>query len=77
MAIEVLFRGTPPSEYKYLHECSVCSSNFTYQKSDTQPGAYDGPPGAYDTITCPVCKEARAVEYKRVPQASAAAHWRD
>lgn len=56
MAIEILTKGTPPSEKKYEVRCEDCGTVFTCQLPDTiyHPDQRDGD---YRTVDCPICSK--------------------
>ena len=54
MAIEVLERGSPPSEKVYETHCNGCHSKLRFKRSDAQFTS-DQRDGDFLSIACPVC----------------------
>ena len=54
MAIEILFRGKPPSEKVYEATCKDCKSRLTFKLSDARESSDQRDHGLM-IIKCPVC----------------------
>lgn len=55
MAVEVLERGTPPTERVYESSCSTCKSKLRFRKSDAELVSVPRPGESYLRLRCPVC----------------------
>lgn len=62
MTIEILQRGTPPSERKMAGTCMKCSTRIKCSCADAKY-EYDQRDGIYYTVTCPVCSHVMYVDF--------------
>lgn len=60
--MEIIKRGTPPSEKVFQGECYACGTivKFTRAEAAISPDHREGP-NYY--ITCPICKTCRILGY--------------
>lgn len=54
MAIEVMRKGTPPTEMFYVVDCVNCQSRLRFFRRDGRI-MNDARTGSYLSVTCPVC----------------------
>lgn len=74
--MEILFRGTPPSERQYLGHCRHCNSRIKFKQSEGTI-AYDQRDGDCIHIECPVCQQRMYVDLNSYIKPEPAPSWKD
>jgi hypothetical protein len=74
--MEILHRGTPPSEREFIGGCGNCNTRVKFTQSEGTV-SYDQRDGDFISVECPVCQSTITVGIGQFIRPNPTPTWRD